>query len=83
MCKAILKRWGETQFYFLVGNMQLHYAPVSVMSQRCEHVAMSDIYSLCFGEGNGNSLHYSCLGNPMDRGAWKATVNGVSESDTT
>ena len=29
------------------------------------------------GEGNGNSLQYSCLGNPMDRGAWQATVHGV------
>ena len=29
------------------------------------------------GEGNGNPLHYSCLGNPMDRGAWWATVHGV------
>ena len=26
------------------------------------------------GEGNGNPLHYSCLGNPIDRGAWWATV---------
>ena len=35
------------------------------------------------GEGNGNPLQYSCLGNPMDRGAWWATVHGVVESDTT
>ena len=41
------------------------------------------------GEGNGNPLQYSCLGNPMDNGAWQATVclgvsMGVSkESDTT
>ena len=28
-------------------------------------------------EGNGNPLQYSCLGNPMDRGAWWATVQGV------
>ena len=28
------------------------------------------------GEGNGNLLQYSCLGNPMDRGAWWATVHG-------
>ena len=36
------------------------------------------------GEGNGNPLQYSCLGNPMDRGAWWATVHGVSkELDTT
>ena len=36
------------------------------------------------GEGNGNPLHYFCLGNPMDRGAWWAPVLGVTkESDTT
>ena len=34
------------------------------------------------GEGNGNSLQHSCLGNPMDRGAWRVTVPGVTESDT-
>ena len=36
------------------------------------------------GKGNGNPFQYSCLGNPMDRGAWKATVHGVAkELDTT
>ena len=30
-------------------------------------------------EGNGSPLQYSCLGNPMDRGAWKATFHGVAE----
>ena len=35
------------------------------------------------GEGNDNSLQYPCLENPMDRGAWKATVHGVAESDMT
>ena len=34
------------------------------------------------GEGNGNPLRYSCLGNPMDRGAWWATVHGVAKSRT-
>ena len=34
------------------------------------------------GEGNGNLLHYSSLGNPMDRGAWWATVHGVAKSRT-
>ena len=28
------------------------------------------------GEGNGNSLQYSCLENPMNRGAWRATIHG-------
>ena len=33
-------------------------------------------------EGNGNSLQYSCLDNPMDRGAWWATVHRVTKSQT-
>ena len=35
------------------------------------------------GEGNGNPLQYSCLGNPMDRGAWGATPWGHKELDMT
>ena len=34
------------------------------------------------GEGNGNPLQYSCLENPMDGGAWWATVYGVAKSRT-
>ena len=30
---------------------------------------------------NGNPLQYSCLGNPMDKGAWQATVHGLQEVD--
>ena len=33
-------------------------------------------------EENGNPLQYSCLENPMDRGAWQATVRGVAKSQT-
>ena len=36
----------------------------------------------CPGEGNGNPLQYSCLENPMDGGAWRATVHGVAKSRT-
>ena len=32
---------------------------------------------------NGNPLQYSCLENPMDRGAWQATVHGIDELDLT
>ena len=35
------------------------------------------------GEENGYPLQYSCLGNPMDRGAWQATVFGVTRVDMT
>ena len=31
------------------------------------------------GEGNGHPLQYSCLGNPMDRGAWHGIVHGVAK----
>ena len=36
----------------------------------------------CIGEGNGNPLHYSCLENPRDRGAWWAAIYGVAQSWT-
>ena len=35
-----------------------------------------------FGEGNGNRLQYSCLENPVDRGAWWAAVQSVTQSQT-
>ena len=34
------------------------------------------------GEGDGNLLQYSCLGNPTDRGAWQVIVHGVEKSQT-
>ena len=34
------------------------------------------------GKENGNPLQYSCLGNPMDRGAWQTTVHGVTKNQT-
>ena len=36
----------------------------------------------CIGEGNGNPLHYSCLENPRDDGAWWAAIYGVTQSRT-
>ena len=40
------------------------------------------MYSRYFGEGNGNPLQYSCLGNPVGRGAWWAAVHRVAQSRT-
>ena len=34
------------------------------------------------GGGHGNPLQYSCLENPMDRGAWQATIHGVAKNQT-
>ena len=39
-------------------------------------------YAAVSGEGDGTPLQYSCLENPMDGGAWKAAVHGVSKSRT-
>ena len=40
------------------------------------------IFTSCIGEGNGNPLQCSCLENPRDRGAWRAAVYGVAQSQT-
>ena len=48
------------------------------MTERCHfHFSLS-----CIGEGNGTPLQYSCLEDPMDRGAWWAAVHGVTKSWT-
>ena len=44
----------------------------------CNAGAAGDL-GLIPGKGNGNPLQYSCLGNPTDRGAWRATVHVVAK----
>ena len=53
----------------------------SVVSSECNAGGEGLIPGLgrSLGEGNGNPLHYSCLENPMDRGAWLATVPEVAK----
>ena len=55
-------------------------------SMRLRNEANVEYMSVCqhcaHGEGNGTQLQYSCLENPMDGGAWRATVHGVAESQT-
>ena len=60
-----------------------------LVAQRLKRLpAMRDTWVRSLGqedsprEGNGNPLQYSCLENPMDGGAWRATVHGVAKSRT-
>ena len=62
----------------------------SLVAQTVKHLAYNagDLGSIpglgrSSGEGNGNPFQYACLENPMDRGAWWATVHWVAESDAT
>ena len=56
---------------------------MSMGSHRVEHDC-SDLACMhaCIGEGNGNPFQYSCLENPVDRGAWLVAVHGVAQSQT-
>ena len=51
-------------------------------SQPRDRTCISYVSYICRQEGNGNPLQYSCLENPMDRGAWLATVHGVAKRRT-
>ena len=51
--------------------------PQERLSSQLKSSVMSPV-----GEGNGTTLQYSCLENPMDRGAWWAAVHGVTKSQT-
>ena len=45
-------------------------------------VGSSPGWGRCPGDGNGNLIQYSCLGNPMDRGPWWGAVHGVTKNQT-
>ena len=51
--------------------------------RRCKRQAFDPWVGGSLEVGNGSPLQYSCLGNPMDRRAWQATVHRIAESDTT
>ena len=71
-----------------VGESDLILAPVRCSSDGKESAGNAGDPGLIpgwgrsSGEGNGNPFQYSCLENPMDRGAWRATVLGVTKSQT-
>ena len=55
---------------------------ICLQCRRCWSVGSIPRLGRSHGRGNGNPLQYSCLGNAMDRGAWWATVHGVTKSQT-
>ena len=73
--------------YLQASLLSMHYSPdgSEVKTSACNAGDLGWIpgSGRSLGEGNGNPPQYSCLENPVDRGAWWATVHGVTESDTT
>ena len=64
-------------YFFLVNFAQfIKYKKQKYIDENKNHLSQMS------GEGNGTPLQYSCLENPMDRGAWWAAVHGVTESQT-
>ena len=63
-------------FDFLVVQRTLK----SLLQHHCSRASILWHSAFFIGEGDGNPLQYSCLENPMDRGAWQATIHGVTKS---
>ena len=59
------------------GGSAVKNPPASARNRRDEDSISG--WGRSLGEGNGNPLYYSCLGNPMDRGAGQGTVSGVTK----
>ena len=73
------KTEGKLKFWRLLSGTQVNL-PANAVDK-------SDVGSIpgsgrVLEEGNGNPLQYSCLENPIDRGAWQATVHGLAKSQT-
>ena len=75
--------------FHLVNSCQWNSYRAGVLSERSQQKRQIHQERRAFpgsgipsGEGNGNPLQYSCLGNPIDRGAWWATVHGSQQSRT-
>ena len=63
-------------------KVNFHSNPKEGQCKRMFKLPYNHTHFTHYREGNGNPLQYSCLENPMDRGAWRATVHGVAKSQT-
>jgi len=91
ICRCILYHWATWKTHMLYKQAYIH-TRASQVGLVVKHLPASagdirDIGSIpglgrSPGGEHGNPLQCSCLENPMDRGAWQATVHGVTESDS-
>ena len=88
MCLTLTKIWSPTKFVPEINSIYLYnwgFPSDSLVKNLPAKVgdrgSIPELGRSPRG-GNGNLLQYSCLGNPLDRGAWCATVHGVAESRT-
>jgi len=80
-CNTKMKvRWQYTVFRASQVVLEVKYLPVNAGDDR--NVGLIPGSGRTPGVGNGNPLQYSCLENPMDRGAWWSKVHGVTKSQT-
>ena len=79
--RAVLKN-SKTHFFFFPICMQYFQVVLEVKNPPA-NAGQSSWMGRSPGGGHGNPLQYSCLENPMDRGAWQTTVHGVPESEMT
>ena len=81
---AILIPVGDSSslvFHMMYSAYKLNKQDDNIQPCRTHFPILNQLIIPC-GEGNGNPLPYSCLENPTDRGAWRATVHGVAQSRT-
>ena len=80
---TVAKRWKDIPLYLYINTTFVYL--VAQIVKNLPTVQETQVQSLGWedpGEGNGNPLQYSCLENPMDRGAWQAPVHGVAKGQT-
>ena len=75
--KCLLISWLQSPSAMILEPRKIKSVIVSTVSPFICHEVMG-----LDGEGNGTPLQYSCLENPMDRGAWWAAIHGVTKSRT-
>ena len=77
--EVLLPRWGAGKLFTLCFTFVVSELSRPLRVKICEK---HSLLKTSFGEGNGNPLQYSCLQNPVDRGAWWAAVHRVAQSQT-